>query len=62
MDLGQMNRESTIKLTTKLNKITTGLSDVLIDIYGPDETKVVDNGAMTEIGATGVYQYVYTIP
>ncbi len=60
--LGQINRESTIKITTKLNRKVTGLSDVLIDIYDPSSTKLVDNGLMTEIGSTGIYQYEYTLP
>ena len=62
VNLGQINRESTIKITTKLNRKVTGLSDVLIDIYDPSETKVVNNAVMTEIGTEGIYQHEYTIP
>lgn len=62
MDLGQINALSTLKLITKLNKKTTGLSDVLIDIYRPDDTKVVNNGEMTEVGTTGIYEYSFGIP
>ncbi len=60
--LGQVNIESTIKLTTKLNRKVTGLSDVFIDIYSPDGTKLVNNATMSELGSTGIYQYEYTVP
>jgi len=57
--LGQFNTNATIKITTRLNRAVTGLTDVLIDIYGPSGTKVVDNGNMDELGTTGIYQYSY---
>lgn len=60
--LGQINAPSTLKLTTNLNRLVTGLSDVLIDIYRPDDVKIVTNGVMTEIGTTGIYVFSFGIP
>ena len=51
-----------LKISTRLNTKTTGLTDVLVDIYNPSGTKVVDNATMEELGSEGIYQYAYTIP
>ncbi len=60
--LGQINSPSTLKLTTNLNRLVTGLSDVLIDIYRPDDVKIVTNNVMTEIATTGIYVFSFGIP
>ena len=62
MNLGQVFVKTVLKISTRLNTKTTGLTDVLIDIYNPSGGKAVDNGVMTELGTEGIYQYAYTIP
>lgn len=38
----------------------SGLTDVKLNLYDPDNSQVVTNGTMTEVGSTGVYYYDYT--
>ncbi len=38
----------------------SGLTNVLLNLYDPDNSQVVTNGTMTELGSTGTYYYDYT--
>ena len=48
------------KVLYTAKRATSGLTDVKIDIYNSTNTKVVNQGVMTEIGSTGMYYYEYT--
>lgn len=50
-----------IRITYESYRLTTGLADVTINIYGPAGTLLVTAGSMTEL-AQGIYYYDYTIP
>ena len=60
--IGQFIKGTTINITSRLNRKTTGLSDVLLDLYDPGGTKILNNESMTELGTTGIYQYSYKLP
>jgi len=48
------------QVTYAAKRYTSGLTDVLIQIYNPSSTQVVTDGVMTEVASTGVYIYNYT--
>jgi DNA-binding protein Fis len=56
---GILNRKSSLKRGATLTigyRTTTGLSPA-IDVYSPENVKLIDSLAMTEMGTTGVYEY-----
>lgn len=60
--LGQFDSSKKIKIATGLNRKVTGLTDVTLDIYDPNENKIVSNADMTELNSEGIYIYDYTMP
>lgn len=48
------------RITYAANRYASGLTDVKLNLYDPDNSQVVTNGGMTELGSTGIYYYDYT--
>ncbi len=59
-----MRYEKREKATVYYNarKSTSGLSDVLLNVYYPDGTKFLEDKSMTEIGSTGIYKFTFLTP